>query len=95
MLFNTALGRLLLVALIIATSYTNKILGVVSVLLIIIAFSTSGIMEGMEHAMDPTMTTTTATTQTMTTTMTTMTTMTTTMTTTTATTRDQEPHSNY
>jgi len=50
MLIETALGRTLLVALIIATSYMNKILGVVSVLLIIIAFSTSGIIEGMDHA---------------------------------------------
>lgn len=48
MLIENALGRTLLVALIIASSYMNKMLGVVSVLLFIIAFSTSRVMEGME-----------------------------------------------
>ena len=47
-LFESALGRTLLVGLIVATSYVNKILGIVSVLLFIIGFSNSWIMEGME-----------------------------------------------
>jgi len=47
-LFDNALGRTLLILLLILISYTNKILGVVSVLLIVIMFNNSGIgyMEG-------------------------------------------------
>ena len=48
LLVDTALGRAILVGFLILISYLNKILGVVSVLFIIIAFSNSGIMEGME-----------------------------------------------
>jgi hypothetical protein len=40
-LINTALGRSVLILLILGISYTNKILGVVSVLFIIIAFNQS------------------------------------------------------
>ena len=47
-LFDTLLGRAVLIGFILTISYTNKILGVVSVLLIIIAFSNSGLMEGLE-----------------------------------------------
>jgi hypothetical protein len=47
-LFDNALGRSLLILLLIFISYTNKILGVVTVLLIIIMFNNSniGYMEG-------------------------------------------------
>jgi hypothetical protein len=49
-MFRTALGRLTLIVLILAMSYTNKILGVVGVLFVVIIFSSSGMnfMEGME-----------------------------------------------
>lgn len=47
-LFDTLLGRAVLIGFILTISYTNKIMGVVSVLLIIIAFSNSGLMEGLE-----------------------------------------------
>lgn len=46
-LFDTLLGRAVLIGFILTISYTNKIMGVVSVLLIIIAFSNSGLMEGL------------------------------------------------
>jgi hypothetical protein len=57
-MFRTALGRLTLIVLILAMSYTNKILGVVGVLFVVIIFSSSGMnfMEGME---DPPATATT------------------------------------
>jgi hypothetical protein len=50
-LFDTALGRAVLILLVIVTSYTNKILGVVSVLMIIIMFNSGsfGILEGLEQ----------------------------------------------
>jgi hypothetical protein len=50
-LFRTALGRLVLIVLILAMSYTNKILGVVGVLFIIVMFSSSNInfMEGLDN----------------------------------------------
>ena len=48
LLVDTALGRAILIGFLILISYLNKILGVVSVLFIIVAFSNSGIMEGME-----------------------------------------------
>ena len=51
-LFDTLLGRAVLIGFILTISYTNKILGVVSVLLIIIAFSNSGLMEGLESMSD-------------------------------------------
>ena len=56
-LFRTALGRLVLIVLILAMSYTNKILGVVGVLFIIVMFSSSNItfMEGLDN-MDATTT---------------------------------------
>ena len=41
------LGRTLLVAAVLAISYTNKIMGIASVLMLIIAFS--GMMEGLEN----------------------------------------------
>lgn len=47
-LFDTLLGRAVLIGFILTISYTNKIMGVVSVLLIIIAFSNSGLMEGLD-----------------------------------------------
>lgn len=57
-MFRTALGRLSLIILILAMSYTNKILGVVGVLFIVIIFCSSGMnfMEGVEN-MDTTTTT--------------------------------------
>lgn len=53
-LFDTALGRAVLILLVIVTSYTNKILGVVSVLMIIIMFNSGsfGILEGLEQMND-------------------------------------------
>jgi hypothetical protein len=59
-LLDTALGRAILILFILFISYTNKILGVVSVLFIIIMFNNSniGYMEGattMGSTMDPTM----------------------------------------
>lgn len=62
-MFRTALGRLTLIVLILAMSYTNKILGVVGVLFVVIIFSSSNMnfMEGAEvmgnsdaTTMDPT-----------------------------------------
>ena len=52
---NTYLGRTLLVALLLVVSYCNKILGVVFVLLIIIAFNTSnfGLYEGLTNPSTP------------------------------------------
>jgi len=57
-MFRTALGRLSLIVLILAMSYTNKILGVVGVLFVVIIFCSSGMnfMEGVEN-MDATATT--------------------------------------
>ncbi len=55
LLIDTTLGRLVLILLIIVTSYTNKILGVVSVLMIIVMFNSNNILEGLEQ-MDPTKT---------------------------------------
>ena len=57
-LLDTALGRAILILFILFISYTNKILGVVSVLFIIIMFNNSniGYMEGattMGSTMDP------------------------------------------
>ena len=54
-LFDNALGRTLLILLLILISYTNKILGVVSVLLIIVMFNNSGIgyMEGFTDTTTP------------------------------------------
>lgn len=51
-LIDTALGRALLILFILGISYTNKILGVVAVLLIIIMFNHSsiGLMEGFTAA---------------------------------------------
>ena len=46
-LFRTVLGRFTLIVLILAMSYTNKILGVVGVLFVIIMFSSSNI-EGLD-----------------------------------------------
>lgn len=50
-LFETALGRSILILFILITAYTNKILGVVSVLFIIIMFNQSqlGMMEGFTN----------------------------------------------
>ena len=55
-IFRTALGRLVLIVLILAMSYTNKILGVVGVLFIIVMFSSSNInfMEGLDNMDDTT-----------------------------------------
>ena len=54
-MFRTALGRLTLIILILAMSYTNKILGVVGVLFVVIIFSSSkmNFMEGATGSMDP------------------------------------------
>ena len=59
-MFRTALGRLSLIILILAMSYTNKILGVVGVLFVVIIFSSSNMnfMEGVEN-MDSSATTST------------------------------------
>jgi hypothetical protein len=53
-MFRTALGRLSLIVLILAMSYTNKILGVVGVLFVVIIFCSSGVnfMEGAENMAD-------------------------------------------
>jgi cytoskeletal protein RodZ len=48
-LFETFLGRILLISLIMFISYKNHILGVVSVLIVIIMFNTIGYVEGMEN----------------------------------------------
>ena len=52
---NTYLGRTLLIALLLVVSYCNKILGVVFVLLIIVAFNTSsyGLYEGLTNPTTP------------------------------------------
>ena len=51
-LMDTALGRTILILFILGISYTNKILGVVAVLFIIIAFNNSniGYLEGFTNA---------------------------------------------
>jgi hypothetical protein len=53
-MFRTALGRLTLIVLILAMSYTNKILGVVGVLFVVIIFSSSDMnfMEGAANMGD-------------------------------------------
>jgi len=49
LVFDTALGRALLIGFIIIISYFNKIMGVVSVLVLIVMFNNSGLgMEGLE-----------------------------------------------
>ena len=52
---NTYLGRTLLIGLLLVVSYCNKILGVVFVLLIIVAFNTSsyGLYEGLTNPTTP------------------------------------------
>ena len=66
-LFETFLGRILLISMILFISYTHYILGVVSVLIMIIMFNNIdygygyGYMEGMENEQKPTTETTTAT----------------------------------
>jgi len=57
-MFRTALGRLTLIILILAMSYTNKILGVVGVLFVVIIFSSSkmNLMEGATGSMTDTTT---------------------------------------
>jgi hypothetical protein len=54
-MFRTALGRLTLIVLILAMSYTNKILGVVGVLFVVIICSSSNTnyMEGAENMEPP------------------------------------------
>jgi hypothetical protein len=47
-LIDTAVGRIVLITFILGISYTNKILGIVSVLFIIIMFNQSGIYEGFK-----------------------------------------------
>ena len=60
-LIDTALGRAILILFILGISYTNKILGVVAVLFIIIAFNNSdiGYLEGFIATYPPVSTTTT------------------------------------
>lgn len=73
-LIDTALGRAVIILLLIGISYTNKILGVVGVLLIIIMFNNSSLSQGfgyLEGFETPTTTPTTPTTTTTTTTPTT------------------------
>lgn len=66
-LFETFLGRILLISMILFISYTHYILGIVSVLIVIIMFNNVdygygyGYMEGMENAENPTTTATTTT----------------------------------
>ena len=66
-LLDTALGRAILILFVLFISYTNKILGVVSVLFIIIMFNTSnvGYMEGFDATHTPTMNSSTMNTPTM------------------------------
>ena len=59
-LFRTVLGRLTLIVLILAMSYTNKILGVVGVLFVVIIFSSTNI-EGLDNMETTTTTDTTVT----------------------------------
>lgn len=63
-MFRTSLGRMFLIILILAMSYTNKILGVVGVLFIVIIFSSSNMnfMEGVENMDNSDSTTTSSTT---------------------------------
>ena len=78
-LFETFLGRILLISMILFISYTHYILGVVSVLLVIILFNNLSydngygysFMEGMENAQKPTTTSSTTVPTTTTTTATT------------------------
>ena len=66
-LFETFLGRILLISMILFISYTHYILGIVSVLIMIIMFNNIdygygyGYMEGMENEQKPTTEATTAT----------------------------------
>jgi len=65
-LFETFLGRILFICMILFISYKHYILGVVSVLIAIIMFNNIGFMEGMENSRktsstSPTTTTTTTT----------------------------------
>ena len=66
-LLDTALGGAILILFVLFISYTNKILGVVSVLFIIIMFNTSnvGYMEGFDATHTPTMNSSTMNTPTM------------------------------
>ena len=63
-LIDTALGRTILILFILGISYTNKILGVVAVLFIIISFNNSniGYLEGFTDSTPTTTTPTTTTT---------------------------------
>jgi len=63
-LFRTVLGRFTLIVLILAMSYTNKILGVVGVLFVVVMFSSMNI-EGLETMDTTEKTTTTETTETV------------------------------
>lgn len=63
-LFRTVLGRLTLIVLILAMSYTNKILGVVGVLFVVVMFSSMNI-EGLDNMDTTEKTTTTETTETV------------------------------
>jgi hypothetical protein len=49
-LIDTYLGRMFLLAFVILIAYTNKILGLVAVLFIIIAFNNNQISQGMVHS---------------------------------------------
>jgi len=66
-LLDTALGRAILILFVLFISYTNKILGVVSVLFIIIMFNTSnvGYIEGFDATHTPTMNSSTMNSSTM------------------------------
>ena len=70
-LIDTALGRAILILFILGISYTNKILGVVAVLFIIISFNNSniGYLEGFTTTPTTPTTTTTPTSTTSTTTL--------------------------
>ena len=61
-LFETFLGRIFLIGMILFISYKHYILGVVSVLIAIIMFNNIGYMEGMESRRDSTTSSTTPTT---------------------------------
>ena len=85
-LFETFLGRIFLIGMILFISYKHYILGVVSVLIAIIMFNNIGYMEGMESRRDSTTSSTTPTTSSTTSTPTTSSTSTTTTPTTSSTT---------
>ena len=67
-LFETFLGRILFICMILFISYKHYILGVVSVLIAIIMFNNIGFMEGMENPRKTSSTSTTSPTTTTTTT---------------------------